>query len=206
MGKKLVIAAYFLLCVRTSAGPFGDNIFLGLIVCRKSKSHTRESCTLKKVNWSVIASPNDCRMCYRDGASRRETYKINADNQLGLAPAVALDLGGSVACVRRDRTGGLRCWRGVSSAASIPRRASRERRGRAAHDGWWVPSNRRAPGVDGRRTTDHLRWRRASRTLVCQRAGTSNGTRRAWWRVASCRIAGWSWTSAWVVHLEAGLR
>lgn len=132
------------------------------------------------------------------------TNKVDSDNQLGFAPAVALDLGSRLAAIG----GGagalllLRRRRGVAGGASIAGRPSLDGR-RAAHDGWRV-SGGRAAGVDGRRTTDHLRGRGPGLALV-ERTGAANGAGRGAGRIV-CRVAGRSGTGTWVVHWEALLR
>ena len=104
-------------------------------------------------------------------------YKVDADNQLGLAPTVALDLGGSgggsgVTRIRSEPSGGLllRGRRRVAGRPSIAGRAAGDGRRTTSHDRWRVAGNRRAAGVDGRRTANHLRRRSAGRALV--REGT----------------------------------
>lgn len=101
-------------------------------------------------------------------------YKINANNQLRLAPAVALDLGrGPGVC------GGwevLARWRAVASGtASITWRASGDWRA-ALH--WWklrgVTGDGGSSSIDGWRATDHLRGRSSSLSYIAWEAGVSH--------------------------------
>lgn len=128
------------------------------------------------------------------------TYKVDANNQLSLTPAVSFHFGSHVALVRGDRAGRLRRRGRVAGWVAISRR-----RRRATHHGGWVPSDRRSAGVDGRRTTDHLRGRGASRALVGEGAGATDGTGRAG-RIVLRSVAGWSWTRTWMIHWETLLR
>ena len=137
-------------------------------------------------------------------------YKINAHNQLGLAPAVALNLGGGgggggVARIRSEPPLLLLLLllgrRRVAGRPSIAGRAAGDGRRTASHDGWRVAGNRRAAGVDGRGTANHLRRGRAGRALVrTEAADGAGGTGRV-----VCRVAGRSRTSTWMIHLEARL-
>lgn len=99
-------------------------------------------------------------------------YKINANNQLRLAPAVTLDLGsGPGVCGGREV---LARGRAVASGtASIAWRASGDWRA-ALH--WW--KLRRVTGggsssIDGWRATDHLRGRSSSLSCIAWEAGVS---------------------------------
>jgi hypothetical protein len=167
---------YLLLCVRAGAGPLGNNVLLGLVVCRKGKSNAGEGGALQK---NTVVSTSPSWNATRD--NKGVAYKIDTDNQLSLAPAVALDFGGRVALVGGEGPGGLgRCRRRVAGRASISGGAARDGRRAASHDGRWIPGNRRGAGVDGRRTSNHLRRWSAVRALVGERAGAAEGTGRAW--------------------------
>lgn len=132
------------------------------------------------------------------------TYKIDTNDELSLATAVALHFGSWVSAIRSDGAGRLRRRRITLRSTSISRRASLQRRRATSHvDGRRIAGDRGSPGVDGRGTTDHLRRRRAGRALVRQRAGPANGTGRAW-RVV-CGVAGRPWSGTWVIHLRETL-
>lgn len=101
--------------------------------------------------------------------SGRATYKINADNQLRLASAIAFHLGGRPA-VRSHGVGGLLLrggsglrvggWRITGRTARATGRLRgrlQMHRGRVARDG--------SARVDGRRTADHLGGGSACRIL-----------------------------------------
>lgn len=129
------------------------------------------------------------RLCQRGGpcdwlvGAGLGSYKINADNQLRLAPAVALDLGALGVC------GGwevLARGRAVASgAASIAWRASGDWRA-ALH--WWklrgVTGDGGSSCVDGWRATDHLRGRSSSLSCRAWEAGVSQESQIEWrcWR------------------------
>lgn len=104
--------------------------------------------------------------CDKSVGTGLRPYKINANNQLRLAPAVALDLGsGAGVCGCRE----VLAWgRAVASGtASIAWRASGDWRA-ALH--WWklrgVTGDGGSSCVDGWRATDHLRGRSSS--LSCK--------------------------------------
>lgn len=94
------------------------------------------------------------------------TYEVNTNDQLGFAPAIALNLSCGIADVRSAGSLGLRRRRGIASSTSISWRAARNGWRTTAHDRWWVSGDRGRPGINGGRTSDHLRRRGASRALV----------------------------------------
>jgi hypothetical protein len=129
------------------------------------------------------------------------TYKVDADNQLCLAPAVTLDLSGRIPRVRSTRQIVLlrRSRRRISRRLSaIARRTTLARR-RATHG----DLRRRVTGdgrtrVDRRRTANHLRGWCPGRALL--REGTLTAD---WWRRTGRivrRIAGRSNTRTAVIH------
>lgn len=101
------------------------------------------------------------------------SYKINADNQLRLAPAVALDLGsGPGVCGGREVLARRRAV--ASGTTSIAWRASGDWRA-ALH--WWelrgVTGDGGSSSIDGWRATDHLRGRSSSLSCIAWEADVS---------------------------------
>lgn len=161
-----------------------------VVPCKKNR------CLEKVVRrWSRIANKG-----------QRSTDKVDADNQLGLAAAVALHLGRGVACIGSEWPRGLRRrWGRVASRAGVAWRTARHGRGRAAsHDGRRVAGDRGRAGVDGRRTSNHLRRWSPGRALVGEGAGAADGAWRAGRVVGG--VTGRSRTSARMIHWETWQR
>lgn len=125
----------------------------------------------KVVPWEVGSAGSAGRVARHVGGTGLVPYKINANNQLSLTPAVALDLGsGPGVCGCREV---LARGRAVASgSASVAWRASGDWRA-ALH--WWklrgVAGDGGSSGIDGWRATDHLRGRSSS--LSCRAGGRS---------------------------------
>jgi hypothetical protein len=169
-----------LLGVGTSAWPLGNDIFLGLVVGGESEGDTGEGST-----------------------------KVNADNQLGLAPAGALDLGGRVASLELlgDGTaaGGRVAWRisGLTSKGGRPAHGGRT----LAHLVHVGRVSERSAGVDGGRASGHLRRRGTVRTWAWMGEGAGATERRALGRGRIVgRVAGWAIGRIRVIHGETGGR
>lgn len=136
------------------------------------------------------------------------TYKINADNQLGLAPAVALDLGsGATELLHRVAWVLRRGRRRIASRASVAWRAALKRRGSAGHLHLGRITLNWSACVNGWRTADHLRGRSTSWPLGSLRAHAPNGGRRRAACVVVCRVTGRTRAGTRMVHgLETLLR
>jgi hypothetical protein len=114
------------------------------------RSHGQLACTNTR--------PRVAAVC--DRRSHEDTHKVNADNELSLTPAVALDLGG-VPGIRGDGHVALGLWRRLR----VARVAGVAWRSGSAHDRRRVSGDGRA-GVDGGGTTNHLGGRSACLTWV----------------------------------------
>lgn len=206
-----------MLGVGTSAWPLGNDVFLGFVVGGKGECDARKGGALVMVRCMRLAGAWQRRLEKTSEARREEdrAYEINADNELGLALARALDLGAVLAKLLGRRTTGLRRRTGRipggrTVALGAARRAAgtaRMAHGRtAAHAGGHV--GRVAEGracVDGRRAAGHLRGRGvAVGALAGERAGAADGRLTALlsWGAGRvvCGIAGRAVASPGVVH------
>jgi hypothetical protein len=141
-----------------------------------------------------------------------ETHKVDADNQLGFTPTVALDLGGIGAAgpgvrlllAAHGRALALGTRRRVSrGAAGISRRTAHGRR-RPLLDRRGVSGHGWRAGVDGRRSSDHLAGRGTGRALVDERAGATDEGRRSSAGREVGRVAGRAIAGAGMIHGETG--
>lgn len=137
------------------------------------------------------------------------TNKIDANNELGLASACALDLGRRVVLLKLLRDGTSRGWwsrrvsGGLAEAGSTWRRAALRHSRRYLAQGIHV--GRVADGsacVDGRRASSHLRWRGAV-LAWSHGAGAAHGALRRL-GIAASRVAGRAGARALVVHWAGG--
>jgi hypothetical protein len=175
------IVTHLLLCIRAGAWPFGNDIFLGLVVRREGKCNTGE------------------------GSS-----KIDTNNELSLATALPFDLGSRVSTLELLRNRATRrrrrTWRIALGASKTGRAASlgtaHGRRTTSHRVHVWRRIADGSTGVDRGRPSSHLARRRTVLLIRCMRTGATNWSTRRSARIVGS-VAGRSVAGARVIHGQA---